>query len=98
MVVVVGETFSEPAVGKFAGPPGAIVTAVAFVVVHVSVVDCPAVIVGGDAANCTVTVVAGDGVGVGVGPGVGEGAAALVPPQAAIRIKAGIKTRREINL
>jgi hypothetical protein len=93
VVVVVGDTFNEPAIGKFAGPPGAIVTAVAFVVVHVSVVDCPAVIVAGDAANCTVTVPAGGG--PGCGPGGGD---ALVPPQAAIRIKAGIKTRREINL
>lgn len=94
---MVGEMFSEPAVGKFAGPPGAIVTAVAFVVVHVSVVACPAVIVAGDAANCTVTVTAGGGLGWGVGLGAGVGEA-LVPPQAAIRIKAGIKTRREINL
>ena len=53
VVVVVGLTGTDPDVG-FDPTPLSIETDVAFVVVHVSVDDCPAPIVVGDALNVAV--------------------------------------------
>ncbi len=61
MVVVVGDTVSEPEVGRLPLPPGETVTEVAFPAPQVSVTVWPAEMVEGEAVNCMVTAVGDDG-------------------------------------
>lgn len=71
------------------GIGGEIETEVALVVVHIRVLNCPAVMVEGDADSVAEGVAPGVGVGVGVGIGVGVGVGlveAPVPEQPATKM------------
>ena len=71
------------------GIGGEIVTDVAFVVVHVIVLNCPTVIVAGDAASVAV--------GFGGGGGGGGGGGVVLDPPPAHEVKENAKNNSPIN-
>ena len=85
------------------GSGGEIATEVAFVVVHMSVLNWPAVMVAGDAVSVAAGVGDGFGLGLGdgVGVGVGPGVEAEPPAQPATKMPIErtariVMTKREI--